>query len=527
MKSLLRHGLLAITVMLAACQSDQVTEQTASVRQQTLLPGSALKLVPQQQPQANHDGVRVSIVLPRGKVLQAGQLQLLDADGNALPVQRRVRLHWPQSGAGPSGLRVVELQIVGMATDLFEQSLFLKITDQANADSDRAATNPVGAVAMLPAEWFIDAMLFGRALPASNDHWFDQSLLAFTQTATNRLPASVKEAERIRFDDHEPWLFDRAGTLFQVYFRSGIPWHFAEAEQASRIYANSLDPQGWFSGKPGDLKYVYPRSLVYRWMLFGEDHQRGHVERMAALAASWTSDGRQARFWTERHANYALAAAVHGWELTGKEQYRQRINALLDDLLAMSSARENGAPYHCPAHRMEAHEGKQSAQMICSPWMLALLGQTLDYYYQLSDDPKAAQLLGHFHAFLLRDGLYRVTADSADVKLRGMLLPWYLAGPDYGFSDNGPFGDLEHACDVAGLLARSGDVLKKTAPLPTEHHEALTALMQACQFNLQMWHRPGSDSQYGKPVWRLSPPRKYNWWFGSTQELTFFLTSRQ
>ena len=528
MKSALHVALLAALIILTGCQSDLPDHnQTAQTRStaSTALPGVPMKLVPQTPPQPDHNGVRVSIVLPRDTVQQATQLQLLDPQGEIIPVQRRVRLNWPTTAAGSHGIRVIELAIPGSPERLLQQDFYLRLADRATPAVEPVVDRALGSVAMLPAEWHIRSMLFDRALPLNNPHWFDQAMLAFTHTATNRVPDSVNAAERIRLEDHEPWLFDRASTLFQVYFRSGVPWHYAEAEQASRVYANSLDRQGWFGAKPGDLKYVYPRSLLYRWMLFGEEHQRGHIERMAQLGSSWTTDGRHARFWTERHVNYALATAIHAWELSGANNDKQRIDALINDLLAMSEGTESEKPYDCPAHRMEAHEGKKSDQMICSPWMLALLGQTLDYYYQLSDDSRAATLLSRFHRFLLRDGLYRVPADSADVKLRGMLLPWYLAGPGYGFSDNGPFGDLEHACDVAGLLARSGAVREKTETLPAEHGIALQALMQSCQFNLKMWHRPGADVQYGKPVWRLAPARKYNWWFGSTQELTWWLST--
>lgn len=528
MKSVLYGALVIALMTVSACQSELPEgSQTAQVKSATRppLPGVPMKLIPQTPPKPDHDGVSVSIVLPRDAVRQASQLQILDGHGEIVSAQRRERLHWPATDGGGHGIRVIELSIPGPPDQLLQQDFYLKLTNSAAPTSEPAIGKALGAVAMLPAEWHIRSMLFGRGLPLNNPHWFDQAMLAFTHTATNRLPDTVRAEERIRLDDHEPWLFDRASTLFQVYFRSGIPWHYAEAEQASRIYANSLDRQGWFIAKPGDLKYVYPRSLLYRWMLFAEEHQRGHIERMAQLGNSWTTDGRNARFWTERHVNYALATAVHAWELSSSAQHKQRIDALINDLLAMSAASESGTTYDCPAHRLEAHEGKKSDQMVCSPWMLALLGQTLDYYYQLSDDPRAAKLLSQFHQFLLRDGLYRVPADSADVKLRGMLLPWYLAGPGYGFSDNGPFGDLEHACDVAGLLARSGSVREITEKLPAEHDVALQALMQSCQFNLKMWHRPGADVQHGKPVWRLAPARKYNWWFGSTQELTWWLSA--
>ncbi len=58
------------------------------------------------------------------------------------------------------------------------------------------------------------------------------------------------------------------------------------------------------------------------------------------------------------------------------------------------------------------------------------------------------------------------------------------------------------------------------------HPQSLRAtaqkLVAACKFNLAPGHRPQGASS-GKAVWRRSPARKFNWWFGSTLDLQWLL----
>ncbi|MDF1821501.1 MAG: hypothetical protein P1U64_08010 [Alcanivoracaceae bacterium] len=516
---------LLLAALLSGCVATKTDTDTGVVSTPDNALGVPLRLSPLVRPDPARRGVVVSIPLARGRLQDARQLQVLAPDGAALPVIRRTRLQWPASATLPASPRVVEVRIDGPVGGLLGNTLYLSISEQPTADSENAIAAGLPAAAVLPAQWNIDAHLFGRALPLGpGSHWFDQALTGYTPTALNQLPAAVKPEHYINLDKPAPWLFDRAGNLFRVYFRSAHPGMFAAAEKASRDYANAISKDGYFALKPGDLKYVYTQPLLYRWMLFAEENRAGQIRRMADTAMGWPADGRHAGFWTERHTAYALQALVNAWELTGEARYQQRIDALLDGLLAMSAATgANGKLYNCPAHTLRAHEGNNSDTPVCSPWMMALLGQTLDYYYRLTGEPRAAQLLSRFHQYLLDDGLYRVPADDPNTHLRGMTLPWYLASSAFEFTDNGPYGDLEHTCNVAGLLLRSAAVRAQQETLPDDHARALHGLMTSCQKNMGMWHRPGADVQYGKPVWRLSPPRKYNWWFGSTHELTWLL----
>jgi hypothetical protein len=53
---------------------------------------------------------------------------------------------------------------------------------------------------------------------------------------------------------------------------------------------------------------------------------------------------------------------------------------------------------------------------------------------------------------------------------------------------------------------------------------AFNDLLLSCEFALDYWHRPnGPDS--GNTAWRLSPPRKYSWWFGTTTDMSLLVRS--
>lgn len=515
-------------LLLPGCLTVGGGVQTPASRSVTAMPPSGdapLHLVPLSRPDSNRFGVVVWIPLARGQIGDPDQLQILGPGGSALPVSRHTRLNWPARGDEKPSPRVVEVRIAESANELLPITLRVHINDTPVPNDSTPVPRPLPAAAVLPPQWNIAAHLFSRSLPITpNSGWFDGDMLHYAATATNHVSPAVSAAEKIDFTHPAPWLFDHAGLLFQLYFRSGDLKLFTEAEKASREYALAIGRDGYFRLKPGDLKYVYARPLMYRWMLFGEDDQLPRIRAMASAASGWPADGHGAGFWTERHDNYALAAAVHAWEITGESQYKDRIGELLDGLAAMSKAPlSDGLAANCPAHTLRAHEGDDSDQPVCSPWMMALLGQTLDYYYQLSGDERARDLLVRFNHFLLNGALYRVPPGDPNIELRGMILPWYLATRGFTYTDDGPYGDLEHTCDVAGLLARTGYYRAQEETLPAKFHTDLDGLMKSCQFDLNMWHRPGSAAQYGKPVWRLSPPRKFNWWFGSTQDLTWLL----
>ena len=106
--------------------------------------------------------------------------------------------------------------------------------------------------------------------------------------------------------------------------------------------------------------------------------------------------------------------------------------------------------------------------------------------------------------FITKFGTYQVTDDR---HLKGQHIPWYFAGKNLEYTDNGPWDDRQHACDVSGLLARgswAGKILNKdTAAI----HSTTENLLETCK------------KSFSK---KIKPHRKYNWWFGTTSDLTYF-----
>lgn len=470
------------------------------------------------------DGALFSVVIPRRLATPTTTLAVRDGSGKLLPTRQSVRLRWPTRQGDERAVRVIDVLLAGDPALLANASLTLT-PGVGPLLAQPVPEQPARMLALLPPRWQIDAMLFGRAAPiGASPHWFDAAMLAYTRTATDQVPDSVLPEHRVPWDFYWTWLFDRPGIVFQLWFRSADPAHLHAADTLSQRYIDLLLEDGRFGLRPKDMKYSYSRPLLYRWMLFGETGHATMIRRIAEQAEKrWPVTDEHVGFWTERHTTYAIASAVHAWELDGEVRHLQRIQALLAGLDRMSQRPDKqGKPMNCPVHTMAAHEGTNTSEPVCSPWFTAILAQIIEYYYRLSDDPMAATLLARLHRFLIEDALYVVPHEAAEKRLRGMTLPWYLASRDFTFTDNGPYGDIEHACDVLGAVLRTGAVRAEREPLPARHGDVVQALLTSCRYNMDMWHRPHVLAM-GIPEWQIKPPRKYNWWFGSTQPMSWWL----
>ena len=50
-------------------------------------------------------------------------------------------------------------------------------------------------------------------------------------------------------------------------------------------------------------------------------------------------------------------------------------------------------------------------------------------------------------------------------------------------------------------------------------------LLTCAERTFDYWIRPGAADNYGDSVYRLSPSRKFNWWFRTTGDLDYLLLS--
>jgi hypothetical protein len=82
--------------------------------------------------------------------------------------------------------------------------------------------------------------------------------------------------------------------------------------------------------------------------------------------------------------------------------------------------------------------------------------------------------------------------------------------------------DIEHTCDVAGLVARGAWARRAQGRDDAALVATANGLLTNCRGNLESWRRPGGP-EAGLSEWRLSPARKLNWWFGTTLDLPWLI----
>jgi hypothetical protein len=369
--------------------------------------------------------------------------------------------------------------------------------------------------------WLGNCLLRTRSTPAGRDKgwaWFDNAMVEFARTAVNDVPDQV--TFRINYTtDHEPWLFDRTSTLFGVYARTGDVKWLRHAHRSAQFYMKHITDKGVFDLKPEpDLKYGYGRALLLDFMFTGDPALLATIDRIAVAGLEWNAKySERSHFWTERHQAYALLAALSAWEASGAAQHADRARAVAQATFAMTT-RPAGS-WHadgCPLHTMDQHEGDGGAEPVCSPWMSALLAEVVWEYYIHSMDRDALEFLAGLGRYVVAYGLYP-GGEHID-----HTMPWYLASSVKTFSDDGPWGDVEHTCDVATMVARAAWAEKQLGKDPSRLRATAAKLLEGCQWDFENWHRPKGVSS-GKAEWRLAPPRKFNWWFGTTTDLAWLM----
>jgi hypothetical protein len=223
---------------------------------------------------------------------------------------------------------------------------------------------------------------------------------------------------------------------------------------------------------------------------------------------------RDSGLWTERHVGAALAGVVYAYESTGDLSFRTRTNEIVDGMRQDVNSPPAGYPTAAQMrgvlfHRSEVHEGGTTPDLYMSPWMAALLGESLWHYYMLSDDESALRFLSDYAQLVAERAIYN---EPTDPHLGTFYAPYYGIGTQFGYTDSGIYDDVEHAADVLGLLKR-GRYARQALGLPTGQIDTqMTRLQATAMMNFEGWVRPTP----GLPRYRVSPTRKFGWWFGST-----------
>jgi len=357
--------------------------------------------------------------------------------------------------------------------------------------------------------WLMESVLLHKKPKEIDNTWYTQPQSLYANYVTNESLLTQNGYPPAKYSQ---WLFDRPRAIFQLFILTGDRKWLKEGTRLANFYLEHLDAEGQFTLKKAfDLKYLMPNGLLYYYLLSGDDRIKIVLEKLFERSLIWTPSYKtDYKFWTERHQAAALNTALAYWEITGSKKAAARINEIIQATVDMVFyPKEEWDLKGCPQHTYESHEGKSGNSPVCSPWMMALLGDGLWRYYQLTQDTKSAALLNVFGDFILNEGIY-----FADERLNNKVLPLYLSSMDNKLLEiKNQWTDGQHACDVASLVGKSLYIKK----IRNEDIVILKGLfdvfVQQCKDINKKYKAKKND------YLPMSPPRRFGWTYSTTSDL--------
>ncbi|WP_164821292.1 Ig-like domain-containing protein [Paenibacillus koleovorans] len=343
----------------------------------------------------------------------------------------------------------------------------------------------------------------------------------------------------------DPWLYDRAATMYTLYMQNGSLKALREATRATDFYKGKLypstqtparaiglftlknpNPNGWAGGN--GAMYSYNESLAYNYWLTGDNEMLTWIPLIVTAHETndeptrWTSS---LVTWTERHTAFRLLANLIAYEVTGNSTYKTNVQTQTDDFIW----HQNGAGGVLPSGRIDGglyHYGSQhgdgvSGDLVASSWMSVLTQDAMIRAYAFTEDSNIAN-------FIKRMGTFLNTASKADAYHMYDTYTGTLRYPDYmmkydgttdasngerGSSSN-PYGGttIEHNLDVSGALLWADYFNQLTGGSPnTTWKNTISDLYFGYDIGVNYWIRPTGPSAAGKTAYRVTPNRKWGW----------------
>lgn len=339
--------------------------------------------------------------------------------------------------------------------------------------------------------------------------------------------------------DSEPWLYDRASTMFALYLRSGNFKHLREAVRNTgfykgKLYAPGVSPASGLGGfslvspSPSsiDTKYVYNECLALQHWVTGDPDM---VDPISWVAQCHETNGMNTQwsagtgFWTERHTSYRMIANLVHYEVTGDANARTRVGTQTGHFIwhqngaggaIPSSGRIDGGLYHTGSQHSEGTAGA----FLASPWMSALVVDAMVRAYAFTEDANIA-------AFVRRMGVFIRNACLSDSSHS------YGGGARYyasylvqynGAVDMRSGGDAEHALDVAAALAWAWYFSELTSSADAAHKTMAQNLYNTYDAAVTYWIRPAGPAS-GLTAYRISPWRKYGWEYRTSNSFAWLM----
>ncbi|GDY26794.1 hypothetical protein AHAT_26840 [Agarivorans sp. Toyoura001] len=461
-------------------------------------------------------------VLPIPNFTISNQLGFeLSQSGKTLDFSASAHLSWPQVG-GAKFYRGVLFKVEGLDTGELE----IRWAKNLTKPNDGVKLEEALLVEANFTEKWLNSALYSPLIYNANNidwGWFDNAYWRYAAYSGDEAliaelskPKDPAKKTTLPSNSAAPWLYDRPYTFYQLYFKTADSRWKKTAHQKAQFFISQLDSNGDFSLKgSADLKYMLSAGLLIDYLFYPKLSTKLAIENMTPKGLKWPATySTKLGFWTERHLSVALGLALNQWELDSTAQSLSRIEQLLSGIkqnLWVPAPGQGG----CLKHSLKAHSNKNSQEMVCSPWMSALVVEQLWRYFWLTNDQQAAQLIVDFAEMLLQQGLYTV-----EYKGKTLYIPDYLVFFKKSiFQDRNSWTERQHACDVVGMVYKAVYLKRERG----EDEFLLDLLGQELLKTCDGTMNKKGKTAAGQPAWALKPLRKFNWWFASNGSLTWIL----
>ncbi|SFS67107.1 Ig-like domain-containing protein [Paenibacillus sp. BC26] len=354
--------------------------------------------------------------------------------------------------------------------------------------------------------------------------------------------------------NYDPWLYDRAATMYTLYMRSSSLKALREAVRNTDFYKTKIypatttpsraiglftlknpDPNGWPGGN--GAMYSYDESMAYTYWLTGDNDMLTYIPLI--VQAHETND-EPTRWdpslgtWTERHTAFRLLANLIAYEVTGNTTYKTNVQNQTADFIW----HQNGAGGLIPANRVDGglyHYGSQhgdgvTSDLIASTWMSVLTEDAMIRAYAFTEDTNIANFVKRMGTFL--NNASRSDAYHAyDTYVGALRYPDYMVKYD-GTSDaldggrgssSNPTGGttIEHDLEVGNAILWADYFNQLLGGSPnTTWESAVNDLYYGYDIGVNFWIRPTGPTA-GKTAYRITPNRKWGWEFRTTGSFTW------
>lgn len=323
---------------------------------------------------------------------------------------------------------------------------------------------------------------------------------------------------------YEPWLFDRAASMYDLYFQTGWITPLREAVRNAQFYVKQLHPEsspiaGIFKLKQpsgttsnaNDVMYSYMESLAYTFWLTGDEAMRTPMQNVVNAHNKWAGNTRWSptmSFWTERSSGFKLLANTVAFEVFGLPVHRANLLAIAQDFIWL----QDGAGGAIPSSKIDGglwHYGRQHGEgtataFVASPWMSIIADYAMVRTYAVTTDAKIAGFVRRM------GGLFKVASRSDTGHQYGggaLTYPDYLTRID-GVAEMRSEGDGEHAFEVATGAAWAAYFAELLNQPDASLDTLTTALESTHVVTIQYWTRPAAPAA-GQTAYRVNPWRKY------------------